>query len=109
MKAMEAGEHFAFDDRLGIPVPKLLKDWDELTTDEQADIIYYWETVRGWIPDRILIFEQEIMELQRMADEEDCFDTVCRLTWDIAERASRINDLNLYFRLDQDVAVKTHH
>jgi hypothetical protein len=103
------GEHFAYDERLGIPTPDLRRDWTSFTEMEQSEIIYYWETVRGRIPDRIFAFEAEIVALQHQLDHEEDFETVCALTWDIAERASRINDLHLYFRLNQDVAVKAHH
>ncbi|WP_309120156.1 hypothetical protein [Paenibacillus sp.] len=101
--------HFAFDARLGIPTPELRREWNEFTAAEQSAILYYWETVRGAIPDRIFAFEREIVALQARLDDEEDFEIVCALTWDIAERASRINDLHLYFRLNQDVAVKAHH
>ncbi|HZG56833.1 hypothetical protein [Paenibacillus sp.] len=100
---------FAYDERLGIPTPRLTKDWNEFTAREQSEILYFWETVRGAIPDRIFAFEREIVDLQSRLDEEENFDLVCEMTWDIAERASRINDLHLYFRLNQDVATKAHH
>lgn len=104
-----AEEHFSYDDRLGIPTPDLRREWHEFSAREQSEILYYWETVRGRIPDRIFSFEREIVALQHELDHEENFEKVCALTWDIAERASRINDLHLYFRLNQDVAVKAHH
>lgn len=104
-----AAEHFAYDRRLGIDTPDLKREWDTFSSEEQADIIYYWETVRGRIPDRVKAFEREIVALQQQLDEEEHFGTVCALTWEIADRASRINDLHLFFRLNEDVAVKAHH
>jgi len=109
MKTFSPERHFAFDERLGIPVPQLRMDWDAFTPSEQSEIIYYWEMVRGRIPDRIFAFEKEIVALQQRLDDEERFDVVCDLTWEIADRASRINDLHLFFRLNQDVAVKAHH
>lgn len=109
MELFRPEEHFALSERLGIPTPDLKREWDEFSIREQSEILYYWETVRGRIPDRIFALEREIVALQRQLDNEECFDTVCALTWDIADRASRINDLHIYFRLNQDVAMKAHH
>lgn len=100
---------FAYDARLGILAPCLTKPWDEFSEAEQSDILYYWETVRGAIPDRVFAFERRIVELQRRMDMEERFDEVCRLNWDIAEYASRINDLHILFRVNQDIAAKAHN
>lgn len=108
MAAFEAAGQFVFDTRLGIQTPRLTKDWDEFSGSEQAEILLYWEQVRGAIPDRIFAFEREIGELQRQMNEEEDFGRVIELNWLIAEIASRINDLNLYFRLNQDAAVRAH-
>lgn len=109
MKPFSAEEHFTFCHRLGIPLPDLKQDWEQFTASEQSEILLYWETVRGKIPDRIFELERDIISLQRQSDTEENFETVCALTWQISEKASQIHDLNLYFRLNQDVAVKAHH
>jgi len=109
MKPFRAEDHFESNARLGIPTPDLKRDWDEMTEEEQAEIIYFWETVRGRIPDRIFALEREINVLQQQLNEEERFDKVIELTWDIADRASRINDLQIFFRLNDNVAVKAHH
>ncbi len=109
MRSFQAETQFQFNARLGIPVPDLAREWEEYNAEEQSEILYYWETVRGRIPDRIFAFERDIISLQGELDEEEDFERVCALNWDIAERASRINDLHLYFRLNQNVAVKAHH
>lgn len=109
MKPFSAEEHFTYDALLGIPIPALKKEWAEFTAQEQAEILFFWETVRGNIPNRMVELEREITMLQSKSDAEENFETVCELTWQIAELASRIHDLNIYFRLNQDVAVKAHH
>jgi hypothetical protein len=109
MKPFAPEDHFVHSERLGIPTPDLQQEWDEFSSDEQSEIIYYWETIRGRIPDRIFALEREIVALQDQLDNEEHFEKVCALTWDVADRASRINDLHLLFRLNQDVAVKAHH
>jgi len=108
MTVFDAAGQFVYDARLGIPIPRLTKDWDEFTRSEQAAILMYWEEVCGAIPDRIFAFEREIGELQRRMNEEEDFGRVIAINWDIAELASRINDLNIYFRLNRDTAVRAH-
>ncbi|WP_274365998.1 hypothetical protein [Paenibacillus thermotolerans] len=100
---------FHYDERLGIPLPMLERDWDGYSLEEQSEILLYWETVRGRIPDRIFALEREIAKLQSRMDNEENFETVCDLGWEIAGLASAINDLWIYFRLNQDVAAKGHH
>ncbi|WP_199622109.1 hypothetical protein [Paenibacillus alkalitolerans] len=102
-------ENFAYDERLGIPLPALEREWEEYTLEEQARILLYWEGVRGRIPDRIFALEREITDLQQRLDQEENFEKVCGLSWEIADLASAINDLHIYYRLNQDVAAKAHH
>lgn len=89
---------FVFDERLGIPVPRLLKDWDQHSLEEQQEILKEWEQIRGAIPDRIIAFERVVNEKQERMGREDSFEECCRLNSEIAELASRINDLNILFR-----------
>ena len=102
-------EHFAYDSRLGIPLPSLRRDWEQYTDTERAELLLYWETVRGMIPDRIFGFERMIVEQQARLDCEENFAESCRLNWEIAELASRINDLQIWYRLNQDAGVERTH
>jgi len=98
---------FAWSDRLGIFVPSLQQDWDSMTRREQAAVLERWEDIRGKIPDRVMRLEEEIkIKQDDLSDEED-FSASCRLNRDIAELASRINDLHIWFRTQQDLDEET--
>lgn len=113
MKMIDNGwtaSQFVWNDRLGIRVPALKQDWDALTRSQQAAILAYWEEMRGTIPDRVKSLEAQISVKQDHLFREEDFGTACQLNQDIMELASRINDLNIWFRTGQDLdaAVKSH-
>lgn len=97
---------FAWNDRLGISVPALTQDWETMDTAEQAAVLEMWETVRGTIPDRVKRFEDQIRVKQDDLFREEDFAASCRLNGEIAELASRINDLHIWFRTQQDLDVE---
>ncbi|NGQ94780.1 hypothetical protein G3578_06225 [Brevibacillus sp. SYP-B805] len=99
---------FVYDERLGIRLPDLQLDWEEYTSDEQSSILLEWEGIRSAIPDRIIQLEAIINQKQAQLSEEDDFAVACRLVSDIHELASIINDLNIWFRVQQDVDAKVH-
>ncbi|RUS47725.1 hypothetical protein [Cohnella sp. AR92] len=99
--------HFAHDDRLGIAVPSLALPWERLSRSERIAVLEAWESIRGTIPDRIFELEDRIRGLQNALFEEEDFDKSCRLNGMIAELASRINDLNIWYRTEQDFEEKT--
>lgn len=102
-------DYFVLDKRLGIKIPDIHVEWEELPKETQESILLTWETIRGKIPDRIAALEKRINEKQaELADEND-FARSCTLNHEIAELASIINDLWLWFRTNQDIAVKAHH
>ncbi len=94
---------FCWDERLGIPVPALESDWEDLSLRQQQDVLARWELVRGDIPEQIVRLEARIKRMQEQMSLEDDFAACCRLNADIAELASRINDLNIWFRVRQDL------
>jgi len=94
---------FARSERLGIDLPCLENEWEELPLDRQAAILDRWETIRGRIPDRIFSLEETIREKQKQLFEEEDFVRSCRINGDIAELASRINDLHIWFRTRQEL------
>ncbi|MGN1402605.1 MAG: hypothetical protein ACI4XL_14025 [Bacillus sp. (in: firmicutes)] len=98
---------FTYDARLGISLPVMDQDWEEYAKEEQEQILFEWEMTRGRIPDRIKELEEIIDRKQTSLTDEDNFTVTCRLNEDIAELASIINDLWLWFRLDQTV-MKRH-
>lgn len=98
---------FALDDRLGIAVPCLSVPWESLSREQQADVVEAWEAMRGRIPDRIFGFEERIRALQREMFEEEDFRRCCRLNDEIADLASRINDLHIWYRTEQDFEEET--
>ncbi|MCC3376381.1 hypothetical protein [Cohnella sp. REN36] len=101
--------HFVHDDRLGIDLPKLERPWELIAPELQAAIIAHWEVVRGQIPDRIFRLEASIRAKQGELDAEEDFRTACRLNGEIAELASRINDLQIWYRIQQDMEETKRH
>jgi hypothetical protein len=94
--------YFYHDERLGIPIPTLPKDWKHFNEMTQHSILLQWESIRGKIPDRIAELENEInFKLAELADEHD-FMRSCRLNNEIAELASVINDLWIWYRTSED-------
>ncbi|EKN65093.1 hypothetical protein BABA_22061 [Neobacillus bataviensis LMG 21833] len=101
-------EYFSFDHRLGIAIPDLTKEWDEYSKETQQEILLTWEQTRGSIPDRIAGLEDEINDKQAQLSDESDFPRSCRLNSEIAELASIINDLWLWYRANQSVSSKVH-
>ncbi|WP_102345287.1 hypothetical protein [Bacillus sp. Marseille-P3661] len=102
------GEFFIENKRLGILVPELDREWDQYNKEVQQEILLQWEIIRGHIPDRIKELEQTINKKQAQLDEEEVFEISCQLNSEIAELASVINDLWLYYRINQDLSEKVH-
>lgn len=101
-------ECFAFDQRLGISIPALKLDWDHYKKEVQHSILFNWEKIRGSIPDRIAELEEDINEKQALLSNESDFPRSCELNSEIAELASIINDLWIWFRANQTVSTKVH-
>ncbi|MDG5786998.1 hypothetical protein QA612_05795 [Evansella sp. AB-P1] len=99
---------FQYDSRLGLAVPHLETEWDNLSYETQASILNKWEEIRGDIPDRIKELEKEINHLQKQLYEEDEFLKSCKINSSIAELASIINDLWIWYRTGEDVEIKVH-
>ncbi|MFE4704619.1 MULTISPECIES: hypothetical protein [Peribacillus] len=102
-------ELFIHDERLGIPIPDLNLEWDEYTKGEQQQILVHWENIRGSIPDRIKELESTINRKQFRLSDESNFAKSCQLNSEIAELASIINDLWLWYRANQGVTEKMHN
>ncbi|MFJ7744373.1 hypothetical protein [Peribacillus sp. NPDC097295] len=100
---------FKYDERLGIYVPDLPQEWDDYAKGEQHSILAYWETIRGRIPDRIQELESTINRKQTQLSDESDFVVSCQLNSEIADLASVINDLWLWYRADQGVSEKMHN
>ncbi|PLS14838.1 hypothetical protein CVD28_25270 [Bacillus sp. M6-12] len=101
-------EIFSFNDRLGIAVPVFDREWGEYSKDTQQNILIKWEKIRGTIPDRIKDLERIINEKQSLLSNEGNFEISCRLNTEIAEHASTINELWLWYRVNQTVSGKMH-
>lgn len=95
---------FEYSDRHGISIPCLECEWDELSLSGQTAILERWEMIRGSIPDHIMRFEAMIRIRQQRLFEEEDFIQSCRINGEIADLASRINDLNIWFRTHQDLS-----
>jgi len=90
---------FIYDKRLHIHVPHLQKPFEEYTQKEQDEILLHWESIRGNIPDKIKELESKIQLKQQRLYEEENFQTSCQLNEEIAELASIINDLWIWYRM----------
>ncbi|TXK86057.1 hypothetical protein [Paenibacillus sp. N3.4] len=101
--------YFHYDPRLGIEIPFLETEWESFESEVRAHILLRWEEIRGSIPDRIMKLEAKIIYKQNQLDREDDFPTSCHLNSEIADLASIINDLHLWFRTNQELETKTHH
>jgi hypothetical protein len=99
---------FELDSRLGIELPSLAVSWEEIDDSEQAYILEKWERVRGRIPDRIKELERMINSKQALLNVELDFVRSCTLNSEIAELASIITDLHLWYRSHQEVSGKPH-
>lgn len=91
---------FSLDSRLGIELPDLSVQFEDLPEDAQENIIADWETIRARIPEQIMKFEQTIEDLLQQVHEEDDWDIIAALFADISDYASRINELNTWRRVD---------
>jgi hypothetical protein len=102
-------EHFSFDMRLGICLPNLEIEWEEHSEETQQKILLQWEQIRGHIPDRIIEIEEIINQKQAELSDENDFPRSCLLNSEIAELASIINDLWIWYRANQTLSTKAHH
>jgi len=102
-------EFFSYNERLGIKLPSIDVEWDHLSDEMQESILLYWENIRGAIPDQIIHLEKLINKKQAQLNDEGDFQLSCQLNSEIAELASVINDLWLWFRLNQNISEKMHH
>lgn len=102
-------DYFVLDERLGIQIPVLNVEWDDLQLETRQSILLTWETIRGSIPDHIVNLEKMINKKQTELSDEDDFARSCLLNSEIAELASIINDLWLWFRTHQNITEKMHY
>lgn len=108
MEGSQLQEYFFFDSRLGIHIPDLKLDWDLYNKEAQHSILFFWEKVRGSIPDRIAKLEETINLKQDLLSNESDFPRSCELNSEICELASIINDLWIWYRANQTVSSKVH-
>jgi len=117
MEAMNIGmgapsdmdQFFLYNSRLGIPLPAINESWEEYDIDTQHAILLHWEKIRGSIPDRIAELEKSINLKQAQLSDESNFIRSCELNSEIAELASIINDLWLWYRTHQDISSDKIH
>ncbi|WP_054024156.1 hypothetical protein [Bacillus sp. FJAT-28004] len=99
---------FVWNERLRIHIPVLEMEWEQYAAAVQLTIVLQWELIRGTIPDRVKEFEMFINEKQAELFEEDSFEQSCILNYEIADYASRINDLHIWYRLEQQLEPRWH-
>lgn len=100
---------FEYNERLGIEIPIFNTKWEHFSQEEQHQIIYRWENVRAQIPDRIKELEKMIQKRELQLQVEDNFPSFCQLSREISDFASRVIDLNLLFRTQQEATMGKAH
>lgn len=90
--------YFSLNKRLGIELPMLEKAIEDYNLDTQHAVLFHWEKVRGAIPDRIAELEAEINKKQKKMNKEEDIHTSATINSEIAELASIINDLLIWYR-----------
>jgi hypothetical protein len=100
---------FVIDERVGIPLPVFEKEWEDFSEDERSVILLRWEEIRGTIPDQIKKLERIIIKKQEHLNVEDNFKLSCQLNSEIAELAGTINELHLWFRVNQGITASAAH
>ncbi len=101
-------DFFIYNERLGIPIPSLKQDFSVYSLGVQDAILIHWEQIRGTIPERIAELERMINHKLNLLNDEDDFEAACTLNYEIAEHASIINDLWIWYRTNQNITGKTH-
>lgn len=91
---------FIYDSRLGLSIPHINGHWSELEQESQEHVLSKWETIRGTIPDRVKAIELQIETVHEALTQEENFERSCELNLEMAELASIINDLWIWFRLN---------
>ncbi|MBD2872970.1 hypothetical protein [Paenibacillus arenilitoris] len=99
---------FEWNERLRIRLPVLESEWERYEPSAQLAIVEQWELIRGTIPDRVKEFERLIDAKQARLSDEDSFEQSCILNYEIADYASRINDLHIWYRIDQQLESRRH-
>ncbi|WP_229750336.1 hypothetical protein [Paenibacillus nasutitermitis] len=99
---------FRWNERLGIALPELQQEWEGYSEQVRAAIVTQWEIIRGTIPDRVFAYERLIHVKQAELFEEEDFETSCCINSEIAELASRINDLHIWYRINQEIEPRRH-
>ncbi len=89
---------FQYDKRLQLTIPVFDGFWEELSLADREAIVYRWEQSRSTIPDRIAEIEQKILIKQNRLSLEEDFNKSCHINSEIAELASIITDLWIWYR-----------
>ncbi|KMM37391.1 hypothetical protein [Guptibacillus hwajinpoensis] len=95
---------FQYDHRLQITLPMLDDSWENLSIADQEAILLKWEQIKSLIPDRIAELEQMICYKQAKLSDEANFQQSCLLNTEIADLASIINDLWLWYRKEMFIS-----
>lgn len=106
---MSMKKYFIYNEHLGIEVLNIQDEWENISEQAQHSILLKWEQVRGKIPDRIKELEHSINSKQHHLNNEENFEISCKLNSEIADLASIINDLWLWYRLTQNVSEGKAH
>jgi len=85
-------------------LPQFEIPFEQLPRNEQENIILEWETIRSTIPDQIIRLEGEIEQLLEKIQKEEDWDVISLHFGQISDYASRINELNIWQRVDPSVA-----
>nr|WP_221301854.1 hypothetical protein [Texcoconibacillus texcoconensis] len=85
-------------------MPYLDQPWETLSVKNQTEILTQWELIRGTIPEKIADIEMSIEDKQMELNQEEEFERSCALNDEVAEYASVINDLWIWYRTSPSVS-----
>ncbi|MDB5085407.1 MAG: radical protein, partial [Bacilli bacterium] len=94
---------FQFDERLGIELLIVYEDWDAIPKKVREQIIFHWEDIRGRIPDRIKTLDHQLEEIQQTINQEQNWERICDYFTESHTIATIINELNIWYRTQQEV------
>lgn len=95
--------YFKRSARLRIELPDFPAPFEEMPRSEQEEILLEWARIKAQIPDQVKYFEKEIGVLLDDIHHEENWDIVTKHFQQITDYASRINELNLWARVDPDL------
>ncbi|QQE77397.1 hypothetical protein [Alicyclobacillus sp. SO9] len=95
--------YFKKNSRLLIELPDFATPFERMSSLQQEEVLVEWARIKAQIPDKIKYFEDQIRDLLDDIHHEENWDVITNHFQQITDYASRINELNLWSRVDPDL------